>query len=602
MKDRHETSFIGARAIAVLALILLEWFSPGPIAFAEQLEDAISPERGGYIYIVTGHVTDGDGHSIGGATVEYGSGKTRFNLRHQTTTDKEGAYSLVIKSIGRENHLAASAPGCSTEVSDAGFEPGRQTRDFVLHKLSAEQHVAAGTVVDELGVPIAGVRVEAFTPVQGFISSFSMPTGRDYFAGPERVDITDSQGRFRIADLPTDEVQLNLQSKHRHVNDSNYPVKVALRIAMSGSGQPGVIQGRVVDATTNRPPQSVRDIRIVPRYSTANYACSGDDGRFQLRTGATLREKYIVYVYAKGYAAARGELMAEPSDSEDFTDIKLTKQPALRGKVIDATTGQPVKAAPLLYGVAKGSSYVEWSDLQKYADGYHPLNFVQHVSTNEAGEFWFAEPEGGLRGMIIVFVPGYQRLILKPNAREVDAATGDVVVRMKRESAFSGVLTKDGKPLPNVSVGVSMIRQSTNPSEMPESVRSDAHGKYTYGRLLPGQYRIYGGPYTRLATVGDGETATVNLGGDLGEICIHGKATPDISISVHPAFDWDYSNLTTKANAEGEYELCGLKPGKYQVSMDGGFQNGFHSRRKTIEIEVDQDGQEIDLRPADLKR
>ena len=97
----------------------------------------------------------------------------------------------------------------------------------------------------------------------------------------------------------------------------------------------------------------------------------------------------------------------------------------------------------------------------------------------------------------------------------------------KRESAFTGVLTKDGKPLANVSVGVSANGQlARDPREMPESVRTDAQGKYTYGRLLPGQYRIYGGPYTRVATVGDGETATVNLGGELGKICIHGRATP----------------------------------------------------------------------------
>ena len=247
--------FFSCLAIVVFALILLEWFSCGPIAFAEQLDDAISPEPSGYIYIVTGHVTDSAGHSIGGTTVEYGSDKIRFKRRHRTTTDKEGAYRLVIKALDRESLFAASRAGFSTEISYAKFEPGRQTRDFVLRKLPVEQQVVAGTVVDEQGVPIAGVRVEALTPVKGVISSFSMPTGRDYFAGPDRVDTTDAKGRFKITDIPAGEVQLNLQSKHRHVNDNNYPVKTDLKITMTGSGQSGVMQGRVVDATTNLPPR-----------------------------------------------------------------------------------------------------------------------------------------------------------------------------------------------------------------------------------------------------------------------------------------------------------------------------------------------------------
>ena len=244
--------------------------------------------------------------------------------------------------------------------------------------------------------------------------------------------------------------------------------------------------------------------------------------------------------------------------------------------------------------IAEGHSYVEWSDLQKYADGYHPLKFVQHVTTNKEGEFWFAEPEGNSRGMIIVFVPGYQRLISKPDARELDV-TGELVLRLKRESAFAGVVLQDGKPVANVSVVVS-IPSTGDPNQMPESVHTDAQGRYRYGHLTPGRYYIHGGAYTRIATVRDGETATVNLGADLGEIRIRGLAVPNSSINGHPEFDWDYTNLSTKTNEAGEYELRGLKPGKYRISMDSGFQGGFRGRRAEVVEDVDRDGQEIDLR------
>jgi len=91
--------------------------------------------------------------------------------------------------------------------------------------------------VDQHNKPIAGASVEAFTPVVGFMSSFSMPTGRDYFPDLDRVDTTDEQGRFRIVDLPTSKCN-EYYVEHRYVGDTNYPVEEGLIIVMSGSGEP----------------------------------------------------------------------------------------------------------------------------------------------------------------------------------------------------------------------------------------------------------------------------------------------------------------------------------------------------------------------------
>jgi protocatechuate 3,4-dioxygenase beta subunit len=590
--------------MSIALIVLLEWCSGqiGAIGRAHGAEekatattDRTSKPPKGDEYMVMGRVLDASGHPIAGATVEWGSDKTRFQRRQRAKTDKDGTYTMVLKSLDNENHLAASAAGYATEIADSTISRGRQTRDFTLRPIAAGKHIAAGTVVDELNRPIPGVRVEAFTPVKGFISSFSMPTGRDYFAGPDRVSTTDAAGRFRIADLPTDEVQLNLESKHRHVNDQNYPVKEGLKIKMSGSGATGVVQGRLVDERGGLPPLSA-DVRIVPRYSTKTYTCD-NDGRFQLPAEVTLGGKYIVYVYAKGFAAKECRLATVRRGSDEFQPIKLTIGPQLQGKLLDAQTGQPVKDAAMMYGISEGHSYIEWSDLKSYADGHHPLKFVQHVTTNKQGEFWFAEPEGNARGMIIVFLPGYQRLILKPEARDADAG-GELVIRLKRESAFTGVVLRDGKPAANESLSVSRVSEQIrdNPMQMSESVHTDAQGKYRYGRLSPGQYYIHGGAYSRKATVGEGETATVNLGSDLGNIRIHGSTLANADIRVSPEFDWEYSGLSTKSNESGKYELPGLKPGKYRVFVETAWQGGFRGPRVQTVIEVARDGQEIDLR------
>jgi hypothetical protein len=461
-----------------------------------------------------------------------------------------------------------------------------------VQPLPLERRAIAGTVVDERGQPIAGVHVEAYTPVVGFHSSFSMPTGRDRFPGAERVAVTDDAGRFRIEDLSTDEVQLSLRSTHRHVNDANYPVKEGVLITMRGSGKPGVIQGRLSDATTGKPPAGASEATIVLRHSPQAHLGAGEDGRFTLPTVASMDNKYQVHVYAKGYAAAEAMLTALPEGSTEFVDVNLTERPPLRGRLVDAETEKPIAGARMLYGVDERLRYFAWTDFEKYTDGYHSLSFVQRQTSSESGEFWFAEPQDGRRGVIVVSVDGYRRLILEPDGRRFDDA-GELLIRLQKESAFTGIVYKDGVPLANASVHVSR-RSDGGMMHMNESVRTDAHGKYRYGRLAAGFYSISGGGYTRRTMVGKGKTATVNLGDDLGPIRIHGKTEPGATVTLQPESDWEYTSFRTKANADGEYEVRGLEPGNYRVRKHSAKFTGFIDPRETV-IAVTKNKQRIDL-------
>jgi hypothetical protein len=361
---------------------------------------------------------------------------------------------------------------------------------------------------------------------------------------------------------------------------------------MSGSGESGVIQCRVVDAETKLPPKNLADIRIVPRYSTTSYKCEPDSGIFRLPKDVTRGESYMVYAYAKDYAIASAKLTSVPADSTDFAPVELRKKPALQGKLVDAETGKPIAAAPLVYGIADRMSYIEWSSLPKYADGYHSLEFVQRDVTAPTGEFWFAEPQSGSRGLIIVFIDGYQRLMLYPRLRQVDEATGQLIVKLKRESAVEGTVLINGKPAANTSVSV-RGRDEIGMSNMWESVRTDANGKFRYGRLAPGSYRVHARPYSRVVQLEKGQTATVNLGDDLGPIRVHGDIEPNVSISLSPQFRWDYTNFETNSDEKGKYEIAGLKAGRYRALISSASHGSF-SHRDT-EINVKQDGQKIDL-------
>ncbi len=550
--------------------------------------------------VVIGHVANVDGKPIAGATVEWGHAKTPFKQRTRVETDADGKYKLVLKSLEGHGWLAASAPDYASSIGSLQLKQGLLEHNFVLSAISEKSHVAAGEVVDQHNHPIAGARVEARTAVTGFYSSFSMPTGGDYFPGPDRVCTTDDQGKFRIADLPVNEVQLSVQSKHRYVNDKNYPVEEGLAIMMSGSGQPGVVQGHAVDATTDKPPENLADVRIVSRYSTMNHKCSSEDGTFRIPGEVTLGGKYTVYVYAKGYAATSAEILSVPAESTDFAKIELHPHPALRGKLVDAGTGEPLGNIPILYGVADEMRYMEWSDLPRYAEGHHFLTLVQHSRTNPQGEFWFAEPKSGSRGAMIISASGYQRLILHARNRQRDEATGEVLIRLQRESAFKGVVLVDGKPATNTSVSISG-KSVDGIDQMYENTRTDAMGKYRYGRLTPGNYRIRCEKYSRTAKVGKGETATINLGNDLGPLRIHGRLEPEMSMHFSPQFPWDYTEFKTTSNAQGEYEISGLKAGRYSVWILDMRPSGYMTRR-TQEIVVKSDNQQIDLLPKPTVR
>ena len=213
--------------------------------------------------------------------------------------------------------------------------------------------------------------------------------------------------------------------------------------------------------------------------------------------------------------------------------------------------------------------------------------------TSEAGELWFAEPTEK-NGTIIVWVDGYQRLMLKPKSRTYDKATGDLVIRVKPESAFTGIVTKEGKPLANIPISVDWKSQD-NFHHMLENVLTDSQGRYKYGRLLPGTYYVRGGGLSRVATVGEAETVSLDITGKLGPLRIHGKANPGITIGLSPDFDWEYSRFTTTADAAGKYEFKGLRAGKYRVTLHNAW-SGFRSLDER-EIHVERDGQQIDFPP-----
>src|SRR5688500_9424327 len=108
------------------------------------------------------------------------------SMSHASRATKEG--SLMVRLLFTVLFALA------VDASASGARPQEATVKLAAIPIDTTPKSVAGIVVDEAGQPIAGVRVEARTPVTGFHSSFSVPTGGDSFK-PPRVAVTDARGR-----------------------------------------------------------------------------------------------------------------------------------------------------------------------------------------------------------------------------------------------------------------------------------------------------------------------------------------------------------------------------------------------------------------------
>lgn len=559
---------------------------------------------------LTGRVSSTEGKSLTNATIEWHStlSKNRpFVQRTSAMTDLKGNYSLPpypdYKSplIGlHEPFLVVTAPGFLPQYR--GYEPDEAGSeiDFVLTRTPKSGHTIAGVVVDEQGSPIEGVEVKATTILVGMNSRFSNVTGNDYLPGPGGETQTDAQGRFQIRDLATHnlnekKIHLSFQSKYRSWHTANYPIREGLRIKMRGSGKPGVLQARLIDAETGLPPKNLDEIRIIHGSSSKNHPCNQEDGHFRLPMQVRLAANHTVSIYTKEYEVAKVELTAVPAKSNQFEDIYLKKKNTSFGRLLDADTGFPISGASIMFGAVDPARYFEWREYDFEHDIYSSKKSIQRDTTNRSGSFWYAEQNDVQNQKIILHTSGYQRVILTPDDHRIDTQSGEIEIRLKRESTFSGIASVNNIPIPNVKVTI--WSTSSDPMIQKhefETTRTDKDGRYHFNRLFPSTYCLRAGPYVRVATIGEGEEAILNLGEELGKLKIFGKAPADCIIGFDPKFEWEYTLLETISTTDGLYEIPGLRPGIYRVRWRSKI-GAVVRKEGRYEIKVEHDGQQIDI-------
>ncbi len=553
--------------------------------------------------VFVGKVTDAEGRAIRDALVEWGHFLAATADRELTRTDEKGEFRLETRRVGRDYRLGVSAEGFAPAWHD-GVIPRRAEDDAALvdFKLAAGSSLS-GVVVDENGRPVSGIAITAQTAPHGVFSSFSSGVPATPLPGGARTASTDEQGRFRLGDLPDGkEISLRATADGTELHEKNHPLGEEARIQIARSRLPGqeappeagVLRGRVIDHQTGEP---VSAFKVMLRYRPEPIEVESETGEFaiteKVRRGAALQ----VRLFAPPYAPCVARLTATALNDRSRPTIELEPGRPLWGRIVDSVTGRPVEGVRVLAGTygERSSKYIEWSSFDRYADGHHSLVDVQRDVSDAEGRFAIAE--GAALNVLIVLADGYERRMVLPGERPAARGDGSTVFRLEPEARFVGSVALS--PAAPKDVTVQVYQDGTGGIEhMHPHVKLDDEGRFEYGGLGPGAYRLvlydheagFGFPrWSRRFQIGAGETREVVLGEMPGGFSLTGSTAPLTRISLSPEFATEYGSFGVTADADGRYRFEGLPPGKYRVDIGANSaSSGFHvNTHSAVEVTGD---------------
>ncbi|MBA7622754.1 hypothetical protein ES703_30140 [subsurface metagenome] len=250
--------------------------------------------------------------------------------------------------------------------------------------------VLAGTVVDELGKPVAGAQVRAEFDSSYLDNEHRISSPEDWFT----VE-TDRMGRFYFDSVPPDGSADFLVTAPGKANVYTFMASDSMPGYRYAAGRTDIrivlpdeakIQGRVVDPVGN----PVAGVRLLarPDKGVANYYCtnravSGEDGRFLFENVPA--DTYSLQVVAPRDTMAQWvgkdiKVVAKEGQTTDGVVVRLSKGGLVEVVVRDAATRQ----------LAEDVYVSLW---QKAGFGKHPC-FYQGIRTDRNGRVSFRAPLG----------------------------------------------------------------------------------------------------------------------------------------------------------------------------------------------------------------
>jgi hypothetical protein len=616
---------LARKARGLLAAMVLASIFVAPHTQAFAAGERAGPE---YPRAITGRVTVGKDHPLAGVLVEWGYFSDELHERESVETDADGRYRLETSRVGRDFRLGFSKAGFAPQWFDR-FVPGPASRPSEVNVTLQRGTEITVQFVTDAGQPVAGLEVTPYTPSNGFHSSFSSPTPSTPLPGRNRTVPTDESGRVTLVDLPakpiagTTEAQTNWQRSRnwlqvtatrdrKWLHETQFTesailsgepleVKASDRLLL-GVAADGVLRGRVIDRSTR---QSVAEFHVMRRYGDRPHAIQNANGEFTIGGSLVNGQQYETRVFAPGYAVGVANVPADSRGKAVRLTIELSPHPSLEGRMVDAATDRPLANVQIVAGAAPatGLKYIEWGSLDRYADGYHSLHNVLRVTTDKDGQFIVPEAPGAAATLLIL-TPGYERRVISPAQRPAADGEGIVTIALAPAASVTAIADRE-TPFGRAARSVWLTCQTDDDFEhMNWSLPFNEDGECRINSLRAGKYRLtlyfnagnMSFPcYSKALTLEAGEHKNVRLGQMPGNLRLDGHAGPFNVVTISPKSDSDIGSFAVQADVDGRFELAGLLPGEYSITLDASSSSaGYHSDMPSRMILLTED-MEVDL-------
>ena len=570
--------------------------------------------------VIKGSVTDSIGKPVVGAQILWGRLYDESATQESVSTDGNGFYAIETSNVGAEHGLSVVAKGfCGTTRYLPS--PGQKSAPTEMNvQLEADREIEV-SVVNEAGDPIPGVEVKPMTPQSGFNSSFSMVSYPKPLPGHKDPTHVNGDGLCRLRGLrpaPTEYkdifaddstaektskenfnsqgwISLRISANGESIHDHQITIEEyvesrgRIRVVIPDYSNPvlrkarnGAIHGRVVDPDG----QPIQEYDLTVRYQPEPIHVKDVDGRFQWGTKLDPEHDYEVRIFAKGFAPQLAGIVPDETREKRPWEINLERKPSTEFLLFDQLTQSPIPNARVLTGVAKpgGSNYIEWNTFDQYADGYHGLESVLHMTSDAHGRV--SLPEGPKPSTLIILPAGYGRAVIMPEQRPQVGADGVIRIPLSPEGVIQGMRAA-GSRIARDADYVSLHYQSSDGfNHMYHGEALNAEGGFRYDSLAPGKYLISlmqrevnlsSTSWSQSLVIEAGKTVNVELGQMTGTLSLTGRTRPFTRVALtrekkQPvefagtvALSETEPTVSTVSDVDGYFEIQKLQRGLYEI-------------------------------------
>jgi protocatechuate 3,4-dioxygenase beta subunit len=585
-QGRYAFAGVGPGTYEVEAQVGTRTMRSGPVVVAQDARitdvDLVIPSPGH----IEGRVVEADGPPLAGVTVSCVRVRD-WNWLPRTTTDEEGRYRFDGLVKGDEYQIEVR-PGPGAAYSSAGMRSvicSADGVDVVLKRL------ATGTVKGFV------YRESDRSPVKEY--NLTLTSVRERFWVSQ--DVVSEDGAFVCENVPAGQAMIYVRVPGLpRVEGKPFDVVAGEETThIVYVSEPGTIRGTVYRASDSSPVTSFH-LSLMPIDEAGRFS-EYPPGEFRVRLyesedGSFVCEgvkpgRYVLGILAEGLRDFQSEPFEVVASQETTQDLVLDEGASIQGRVIDES-GRPVADA-----VVEESDSLNARRGRMGVWGERSRLECPRGTTDSSGEFTLHNLTPGqvtLKATHPDYAAKEVRTEIPPEGQTAEKLT----IQLERGTLLHGwVRGLDGEPLSGISLN---LRGGGNPR-----TTTDHRGEYRFEHLPGGTYRI-GLNYLSVSLPQfklDGEEEKeVNIdlsqAGSVSGTLVVPNDVDDVwfRVDFHGLDDLEGCSRYVRLTEDLSFELRGLLPGKYRVSVSGYRRDG---GRAPLEVTTNSGNVTIDVDPKE---